>query len=251
MLNGLKNSLKYFQNRNRYPHAEIAFGSRVTGDCELGAQVKIDADCYIFDSKLGDRVHVQAGCHIFRTEIDRQVVIYPRTWLSGVRFGSYSYINEQSLMRGVHVGRFTSIGPHFFCGFGEHPSNLVSTSPAFYSTGNQCGTSFADRDEFEEAKETSIGHDVWTGARVFVRDGVRIGNGAIVAAGAVVVKDVPDYAIVGGVPARVIRLRFPEKAIKELLEIKWWNWSEDKLRAAQPMFVRDDINSFIEWAGRD
>jgi chloramphenicol O-acetyltransferase type B len=250
LVDNLKNSLKYLQQKGRYGHARIAYGSRIAGQTTLGADVTIEKSCYVFDSTLGERVHVQEGCSIFRSEIERQVVIYPRVWLSEVRFGSYSYINEQSLMRGVEVGRFTSIGPHFLCGYGAHPTNLVSTSPIFYSTFKQCGKTFADRDYFAESLRTSIGHDVWVGTRVFLRDGVRIGNGAIIAAGAVVVKDVPDYAIVGGVPARVMRYRFAEESIRELLEIEWWNWSEERLRAAQPMFVRDDVGAFIEWARR-
>jgi chloramphenicol O-acetyltransferase type B len=250
LVDELKNSLKYLQQKGLYRHARIAYGSRVAGETTFGADVNIEKNCYVFDSTLGDRVHVHEGCSIFRSEIERQVVIYPRVWLSEVRFGSFSYVNEQSLLRSVEVGRFSSIGPHFLCGFGAHPSNLLSTSPVFYSTRSQSGMSFADRDYFKETSETSIGHDVWVGTRVFVRDGVRIGNGAIIAAGAVVVKDVPDYAIMGGVPARVIRYRFPEEAIKALLAIEWWNWSEEKLRAAQPMFVSDDVQAFIAWARR-
>lgn len=246
----IKNSLKYLRQKGLYGHARIAYGARIAGRTRLGADVRIEKNCYVFDSRLGDRVHVQEGCSIFRTEIESQVVIYPRTWLSGVRFGSYSYINEQSLMRGVSVGRFTSIGPHFLCGFGAHPANLPSTSPVFYSTFKQCGTSFTETDFFAESAETSIGHDVWVGTRVFVRDGVRIGHGAIVAAGAVVVKDVPDYAVVGGVPARVIRFRFPDEAVRALLEIEWWNWSEERLREAQPLFVKEDVRALIEWARR-
>jgi chloramphenicol O-acetyltransferase type B len=250
LVDNLKNSLKYLQQKGRYRGARIAYGSRIAGETTLGADVVIEKDCYIFDSTLGDRVQVQEGCSIFRSLMESQTVIYPRSRLSEVRFGSYSYVNEQALMRGVSVGRFSSIGPHFLCGYGEHPSDLVSTSPVFYSTRNQCGKSFADKDYFAEERATSIGHDVWVGTRVFVRDGVSIGNGAIVAAGAVVVKDVPDYAIVGGVPARVIRFRFADAVIRQLLEIEWWNWSEDKLREAQPLFVRDDVNAFIEWAKR-
>jgi acetyltransferase-like isoleucine patch superfamily enzyme len=251
LVDNLKNSLKYLQQRGRYRGARVAYGSRIAGGTRLGADVVIERNCYIFDSTFGDRVHVQEGCSIFRSEMESRVVIYPRARLSEVRFGSYSYVNEHALMRGVSVGRFTSIGPHFLCGYGEHPSDLVSTSPVFYSTRNQCGTSFTDEDYFAEESATSIGHDVWVGARVFMRDGVSIGHGAIVAAGAVVVGDVPDYAIVGGVPAKVIRFRFADEAIRELLEIEWWNWTEEKLREAQPMFVRGDVKAFIEWARRD
>jgi chloramphenicol O-acetyltransferase type B len=250
LVDNLKNSLKYLQQKGRHRHARVAYGSRIAGGTTLGADVRIEKDCYIFDSTLGDRVHVREGCSIFRSEMESQVVIYPRARLSGVRFGSFSYVNEHALMRSVVVGRFTSIGPHFLCGYGDHPSDLVSTSPVFYSTRNQCGKSFADKDYFAEASATSIGHDVWVGTRVFVRDGVNIGHGAIVAAGAVVVRDVPDYAIVGGVPARVIRFRFADEAIRRLLEIEWWNWSEERLREAQPLFARADVDAFIEWARR-
>jgi len=244
----LKNFLKYLNNRRAYPRAEIAFGSRLTGGTSVGQNVRVEKGCYIFGSKLGDGVQVQHGSHIFNSEFERNVIVYARSTLSRVRFGAYGYVNEGSFMAGMTVGRFCSIGPHFLCGYGEHPTNLLSTSPVFYSTHKQCGTTFADRDHFEEARETFIGHDVWIGARVFVRDGVRIGHGAIIAAGAVVTKDVPDYAIAGGVPAKVIRSRFADGAIQQLLEIEWWNWSEEKLRRAQTLFASDEIEPFIEWA---
>ena len=73
---------------------------------------------------------------------------------------------------------------------------------------------------------------------------------AIVAAGAVVTADVPDYAIMGGVPAKLIRHRFSEDVVRQLLEIQWWNWNEDRLREAQPHLAQPDVNSFLEWARR-
>jgi hypothetical protein len=76
---------------------------------------------------------------------------------------------------------------------------------------------------------------------------VSIGNGAIIAAGSVIVKDVPDYAVVGGVPARLIRYRFQGLIIEKLLEIQWWNWSEEKLKLAQPYFCSSDVNAFINF----
>jgi serine acetyltransferase len=103
---------------------------------------------------------------------------------------------------------------------------------------------------FDEKKPIHIGHDVWIGARVFIRDGVKIGNGAVVAAGSVVVKDVPDYAIVGGVPAKIIRYRFSEEMIAELLNLKWWEWPEEKLRKAQPYIAQKDVRKFIDWSAK-
>src|SRR5690606_3523018 len=94
----------------------------------------------------------------------------------------------------------------------------------------------------------TLGNDVWLGAQVFVRDGVVIGDGAIVAAGAVVTADVPPYAIVGGVPAKVLRYRFPEDIIRRLLAVQWWHWDEPRLRGAQPWFVQSDIDAFLRHA---
>jgi virginiamycin A acetyltransferase len=82
-----------------------------------------------------------------------------------------------------------------------------------------------------EYKRITIGNDVWIGARAVILDGITIGDGAIVGACAVVTKDVPPYAVVAGVPARVIRYRFSEKKIRTLLELQWWEWSPEEIKA--------------------
>jgi acetyltransferase-like isoleucine patch superfamily enzyme len=170
--------------------------------------------------------------------------------LKDVQVGRFSYISLDSKLLKTKVGRFCSVGPYLICGIGLHPVDFVSTSPVFYSTLKQCGTTFADRDYFHEREEIVIGHDVWIGTRVFIRDGVKIGNGAIIAAGAVVVDDVPDYAIVGGVPAKLIRFRFADDIIAELREIQWWNWSIDRLQQAHTLFAQNRIDLFLNGARR-
>ncbi|MDR0292070.1 MAG: CatB-related O-acetyltransferase [Elusimicrobium sp.] len=128
------------------------------------------------------------------------------------------------------IGSFCSIAQntHIICG-GEHDAHWVSTYP------------FIPRHKIKRLEHLStkkhkgdivIGNDVWIGANAVILSGVKIGNGAIVAAGAVVVKDVPDYAVAGGVPAKVIKYRFSEDIIKKLSEIKWWNWDLDKVLEA-------------------
>jgi acetyltransferase-like isoleucine patch superfamily enzyme len=93
--------------------------------------------------------------------------------------------------------------------------------------------------------DTIVGSDVWTGFGSLILSGVTIGDGAIVAGGAVVTKDVPAYAIVGGNPAKVLRYRFDEAQREALLELRWWDWPEEKVREAVPLLAADDIDALI------
>ena len=248
MIQDFKSLIFHAQNRRRYAHVKIGFGSRVVESRFEGIKIEVGKDCYILRSSFGEGAFVKDGCAIFDSSFDKHTAVYPHCTLAHVKFGGYSYVNENSAMGNVTLGRFTSIGPGFICGYGEHPTNFITTSPVFYSTRKQCGISFTETSRYDEQQPTTIGNDVWIGARSFVRDGVKIGDGALIAAGAVVTADVPDYAIVGGVPAKLIRYRFPEDVVQQLLEIQWWNWSEDRLRAAQPQLAQPDVNSFLEWA---
>lgn len=145
------------------------------------------------------------------------------------RIGGYSYVSHDTEIFSTHIGKFCSIGPGCRIGLGAHPVDYISTSPVFFSTKRQAGISFASIDLFEENKEITIGNDVWIGANATILDGVGIGTGAIIAAGAVVTKDVAPYAIVAGVPATLKRKRFSEEQIEALLRSCWWDWAPEKL----------------------
>jgi acetyltransferase-like isoleucine patch superfamily enzyme len=248
LIRDLKSLIFHAQNKRRYAHVKIGFGSRVIDSSFDGEGIVIGRKCYIRRSTFGEGATVSDGSAIFDSIFDKYTAVHMRCTLSHVKFGAYSYVAENAAMGRVMVGRFTSIGPSFMCGYGEHPTNFVTTSPVFYSTRGQCGISFTETSRYDEQHPTAIGNDVWIGARTFVRDGVKIGDGALIAAGAVVTADVPDYAIMGGVPAKLIRYRFPEDVVQQLLELQWWNWSDDRLRAAQPQLAQPDVNSFLEWA---
>lgn len=158
--------------------------------------------------------------------------VYDNCSISNVVLGNFSYVASGTQIARTKIGAFCSIGPECRIGLGMHPTReFVTTHPAFFSTLNQSGETFSDADYFDEFASIKIGNDVWLGSRVTVVDGVTIGDGAIIGSGAVVTKDVPPYAIVGGIPARIIRYRFSDEDISFLLKIKWWDWEIDFLRA--------------------
>ena len=100
-------------------------------------------------------------------------------------------------------------------------------------------------DNVKKRKRSKIGNDVWLGKNVIITNGADIGNGVIAGAGAVITKDIPDYAVVGGVPAHIIKYRYTQKQIEALLEIQWWNWTDDKIRERYDDFYLP-IDTFIE-----
>lgn len=159
-------------------------------------------------------------------------VLYEGAILESVCLGDFSYVGANSHLSRVSIGKFCCLAPDVVIGLGTHPSRgFVSVHPAFYSPNGQGGATFVNHSYFEEAAPVTIGNDVWIGARATVLDGVTIGDGAIVGAGAVVVGDIPPYAVVGGIPARVLRYRFTPEQIKALGRIKWWDRDEHWLRA--------------------
>lgn len=137
-----------------------------------------------------------------------------------VKIGKQSYVSSGMIFRNVSIGRYCSIGYNVLIGPEEHPTQYLTTR------------SFGENDDYYQemhSKKTRLGNDVWLGANVTVRRGVTIADGAVVGAGAVVLSDVPAYAVVAGVPAKLVRYRFDEQTIKRLLELKWWEIDESTL----------------------
>lgn len=150
--------------------------------------------------------------------------------------GRGSYVNSARL-NGARVGRFVSVGFEALIGLGEHPVDRIATHPAFYTPHNPVGLRWVEQPLFAETQAVTIGSDAWIGARAIVLGGVNVGHGAIVAAGAVVTKDVPAFGIVAGVPARLIRLRFSPEVCDALSALRWWDAPLSRLQGcAQSLF---------------
>jgi len=184
-------------------------------------------------AKARDIYWINLISNIKNCKIDARARVYNNHILNNVTVEKGSYIAANAYISHTTIGKFCSIGPNVMCGYGYHPTNGISSSPAFYSTRGQAGFTFSTYDKCEERKIITIGNDVFIGMNVTILDGVTIGDGAVIGAGAVVTKDIPPYAVAVGCPIRVIKYRFSDEIIKSLLESKWWDRNDDVLKEVE------------------
>lgn len=178
--------------------------------------------------------------------IDMRANIYRKCQIFNSTVGAYSYVGPGTSIVCTTIGKFCSIAGNASIGLGKHSMDLISTSPLFFSKKNATGFSWTSKNSFEEYSRVNIGNDVWIGMSAMIIGGVTIGNGAVVAAGAIVTKDVPPYAVVGGVPAKVIKYRFSAETIEKLLELKWWNLPDEILKKKINLFNNADFIHLLD-----
>ncbi len=152
--------------------------------------------------------------------------------------GRYSYFKESTKISSTIIGSFCHIGENCVIGLGGHDVQRVTTYPLGYHFLNINNDPAKDESSNLKSK-TIIKNDVYIGNSVTIFSGVTIGNGAVIGAGAVVTKDVPDYAIIAGVPGKILRYRFESEIINSLLSIAWWNWSDDDIKKNYNLFNLD------------
>ena len=205
LIEAIRNEGRWLYLRYRYPQVDFNRGCNANESCQFGDHIKIGVNSI----------------------------------LANIKIGSYSYVGGNSVLKNCSLGKFVAIASEVKIGLGIHPVNdVISTYPGFYSAFASGAVKFNCNSSIEECKQVVVGNDVWIGTRAMILDGVTIGDGAVIAAGSVVTKDVEPYTIVGGIPAKLIRKRYSPTETQELINFAWWDKGYD--------FYVDNAQSFLD-----
>lgn len=206
--------------------AEFIDSSAKVLESDYGSSVRLYRNVMLSQSHCGNNVSIGDDTVVERCKIGDCVALNRRSYFNDSVIGDYSYAGINTTMNFSQVGKFCSIARNVDIGGFDHSYETASTMPRFRLEQMLTGK----RPTPVYSEKCVIGNDVWIAAGAQVLHKVSIGDGAIVGGGAVVTKDVPPYAIVVGVPAKVIKFRFSDSIIRELEEIKWWDWPIGKIR---------------------
>lgn len=202
----------------------IAYPGAFVRDCELGNHISIGNDTTLSACVIGNHVAINR-----------------RSYINNSIIGDYSYTGINSTINFARIGKFCSFARNVDIGGFDHDYKKITTMPEFRF--NQMMNLSAGKAVPQETEELcNIGNDVWIAAGAIVLHKVKIGDGAVIGAGSVVTKDALPYGIYAGVPAKLIKFRFPQSLIDRLLRIAWWNLPESTLKAIAPFLMKNDVN---------
>ena len=207
----------------------------------------------LFKYRKNKDITIGKNVAIIRSSFEGKNKIYDNTIFVRSQLGIGSYIGKNGVFGDTIIGRYCSIGNNVKIVSSTHPANeFVSTHPAFFSLLKQAGFTHSKEQIFDEFRYINkkekiaafIGNDVWIGDDVMIMGGVKINDGAIIGAKALITKDVAPFSIVGGVPAKLIGKRFSDEEIEFLQHFKWWRKDEDWI--SKNAYLFSDIKQFIK-----
>ncbi|MEM7519692.1 MAG: chloramphenicol acetyltransferase [Pseudomonadota bacterium] len=191
----------------------------------------IHDDCSITESSFGAYVEIGKGSRIAFSRLD-----------------DYSYCDRYADIANARIGKFSNIAAFSRIGATDHPLDTAACHHFLYRSDDYWDDAARDQVFFDQRRSrlAHVGHDTWIGAGAMIKPEVALGHGAVVAAGAVVTKDVAPYAIVAGTPAKLLRRRQPVPVAERLIALAWWDWSHAALRAALDDFRALSAEAFLE-----
>lgn len=191
---------------------------------------------------------IHPDCEVVNTTFGAYCELGRGSRVQNSEFLDYSYTDRATDIANATIGKFANIASYTRIGPTDHPLHTASLHHFLYRSADYWDDAEFDEDFFAHrmSRRAVIGHDTWLGHNCIIKPEVTVGDGAVVASGAVVTRDVEPYTIVAGMPAKPMRRRQPPEIAERMMELAWWDWDHDRLRAALPDFRTMSAEAFLE-----